>query len=90
MCRGLKLVKTPAKKIPDKSGQREINQSEHTQVLADLPPALVFDVADTGANRKRMIFFVKHVRSSPADMHQQWSATVELCRSKEITMSLFR
>ena len=65
MCRGLKLVKTPAKKIPDKSGQRKINQSQHSQVLADLPPALVFDVADTGANRKRMIFFVKHAAVPP-------------------------
>jgi hypothetical protein len=70
VCSRLKLVKTPAKKIPDKSCQRKINQSQHTQVLADLSPALVFDVVDTGANRKRMIFFVKHLSSSPADMNQ--------------------
>jgi hypothetical protein len=75
MCNRLKLVKTPAKRIPDKRGEHEINQSQHIQVLADLPPELVFDVPDTGANRKRMIFFVKHVSSFPAGMNQQGSDT---------------
>jgi hypothetical protein len=68
VCNGLKLVKTPAKKVTDTSGERKINQSQHSQVL-DLPPAFAFargfGLADIGANRKRMIFFVKHVRISP-------------------------
>jgi hypothetical protein len=68
VCNGLKLVKTTAKKITDTSGERKINQSQHSQVL-DLPPASAFargfGLADIGANRKRMIFFVKHVRISP-------------------------
>jgi hypothetical protein len=71
VCKRLKLVKTPAQRISDKSGQNKINQSQHTQVLAESSPALVFGAADTGANRKRMIFFVKHVPSSPGDMNQQ-------------------
>jgi hypothetical protein len=78
VCDGLKLVKTTAKRIPDKGGQQKINQSEHTQVLADLPTALVFEMADTGANRKRMIFFVKRVPSFPGDMNQQKSDTLSL------------
>ena len=60
VCPRLKLVKTPAKKIPDKNSQRKINQSQHTQVITELLPALVVNMADTGANRKRTIFFVKH------------------------------
>src|SRR5689334_17414139 len=51
-----------------------------------LTTAVVFNVADIGANRKRMNFFVKHVRCREATV----VATVELCRSKEITMPLFR
>src|SRR4051812_38162098 len=44
------------------------------------------DVAYTGANRKRIIFFVKHVR------HRETAivVTVELCRSKEITTTRLR
>jgi hypothetical protein len=66
---GLELVKTPAKKVTDTSEQCEINQSQHSQVLADLPPVRVlvggFGPAIIGANRKRSVFFVKHVRISP-------------------------
>src|SRR5262249_41955787 len=91
----LELVKAPAKKIPDKSGQRKINQSQHTQVLADSPPELVFDVPDTGANRKRMIFFVKRVASSfgdmkPARLVRHVVTRLEFDRSKEITTPRFR
>jgi len=73
VCNGLELVKTPAKEVTDTSGQREINQSQHSQVLADLSPAPIFvrgfGPAGIGANRKRSIFFVKHVRISPAEMN---------------------
>jgi hypothetical protein len=65
---GFELEKSPAKKVTDTSGQQKIDQSQHSQVL-DLPPASAFargfGLADIGANRKRMIFFVKHVRISP-------------------------
>jgi hypothetical protein len=68
VCNGLELVKTPAKKVTDTSGQRKINQSQHSQVL-DLPPASAlargFGPAGISANRKRSIFFVKHVRIFP-------------------------
>lgn len=93
MCNRLKLVETPAKRIPDKSRQDKINQSQHTEVLADLPPELVFVVPNTGANRKRMIFFVKHVSTSPGNVDQQGFdgfTALEFDRSKEITMSLLR
>jgi hypothetical protein len=63
------VVKATAKEIPDTRGQRKINQSQHSQVLADLVPAPAFargfGLAGIGANRKRSIFFVKHVRISP-------------------------
>jgi hypothetical protein len=36
MCNGYKPVKAPAKKITDTNGQSEVNQSQHTQILADL------------------------------------------------------
>jgi len=69
VCNRRKLVKTPAQKIPDTSGNPKINQSQHSQVFADLPPALAvapsFGVAGIGANRKRSFFFVKHVRIIP-------------------------
>jgi hypothetical protein len=65
----LELVKTPAKKVTDTSGQRKINQSQHSQILADLLPAPAFargfGLAGMSANRKRSIFFVKHVRIVP-------------------------
>jgi hypothetical protein len=68
VCNGLELVKTAAKKVTDTSGERKINQSRHSQVL-DLPPASAFargfGLAGISANRKRAIFFVKHVRISP-------------------------
>jgi hypothetical protein len=68
VCNRLELVKTPAKKVTDTSGKRKINQSQHSQVL-DLPPAPAFargfGLAGISANRKRSIFFVKHVRIFP-------------------------
>jgi hypothetical protein len=65
MCDGLEVVKAPAKKIPDTNGQRKINQSQHSQVLADLRPTPAFGVAGVGANRKRSFFFVKYVGILP-------------------------
>jgi hypothetical protein len=70
VCNGLELVKTPAKKVTDTSGQRKINQSQHSQVLVldlRLASALArgFGPAGISANRKRSIFFVKHVRIFP-------------------------
>jgi hypothetical protein len=62
VCEGRKLIAAPAKKITNASGQPKIDQSQHTQFLADLWPALAFGVAGAGANRKRSIFFVKHLR----------------------------
>jgi hypothetical protein len=66
VCNRLEPVETSAKKIPGTRGQPKINQTQHTQVLADLPTvpafALRFGVAGIGANRKRSFFFVKHVR----------------------------
>ena len=66
---GLELVKTPAKKVTDTSGERKINQSQHSQVLTDLPPEAAlergFGSGGIGANRKRSVFFVKHARISP-------------------------
>jgi len=67
VCNGLELVKTAAKKVTDTSGERKINQSRHSQVL-DLPASAFargFGLAGISANRKRAIFFVKHVRISP-------------------------
>jgi len=65
VCHGLELVKTPAEKVTDTSGKRKINQSQHSQVLV-LPPASAFargfGLAGISGNRKRWIFFVKHVR----------------------------
>jgi hypothetical protein len=62
-------VKAPAKEIPDTNGQRKIDQSQHSQVLADLQPAPAFargfGVAGVGANRKRSFFFVKYVPIIP-------------------------
>jgi hypothetical protein len=70
VCNRRELVKTPAKKVTDTSGQRKINQSQHSQIL-DLPPASAFaqDFGPAGisANRKRSIFFVKQVRISLRD-----------------------
>jgi hypothetical protein len=70
VCNRLELVKAPAKEIPDTSGQRKINQSQHSQVL-DLPPASAFargfGPAGISANRKRLFFFVKHVRKIGKD-----------------------
>jgi hypothetical protein len=67
----LELVKTPAKKVTDASGERKINQSQHSQFLADLPPAPAFvrgfilaGISANRANRNRSFFFVKHLRIS--------------------------
>ena len=49
-------VKAPAKEIPDTNGQAEINQSQHKKTLVNSPPS-------TGANPKRAISSVKHLRS---------------------------
>jgi hypothetical protein len=69
VCDRPELVKAPAKEIPDRNGQRKINQSQHSQVLADLLPTLAFapgfGVAGVGANRKRTFFFVKYVSIVP-------------------------
>jgi hypothetical protein len=68
VCNRLKLVKTPAKKVTDTSGQRKINQSQHSQVL-DLRLASAFargfGPAGISANRKRSMFLVKQARVSP-------------------------
>jgi hypothetical protein len=56
MCDRYELVKSPAKEITDANSQSEINQSQHTQILADLRPS-------TGANPKCAIFSVKHSRN---------------------------
>jgi len=56
------LIKATAEKVPDASGQYQINQSRHSQVSADLGPtrafAQGFGAQAIGANRKRTIFFV--------------------------------
>ena len=72
----LELVKTAAKEVTDTSGQRQINQNQHSQVLADLaaaPAAFVqgFDLEGISANRKRSIFSVKHLRFRAAEMNQK-------------------
>ncbi|PYL23332.1 MAG: hypothetical protein DMF37_10105 [Verrucomicrobia bacterium] len=80
MCNGLELVKTPAKEVTGTSGQREINQSQHSQVL-DLPPASAFarafGLADISANRKRSIFFVKHLGIIPQKRTSETPETLE-------------
>jgi hypothetical protein len=53
VCDGYEPVKSPAKKITDTNSQYEINQSQHTQILADL-------TVSAGANPKRAISSVKH------------------------------
>jgi hypothetical protein len=72
VCNGLELIKTPAKEVTDTSGQREINQSQHSQLL-DLRLASAFargfGPAGISANRKRSIFFVKRVCIFP----QRWN-----------------
>jgi hypothetical protein len=66
VCDRRELVKTPAKKVTDANRQCEIYQSQHSQVFTDFSAASIFvqgfGLAGIGANRKRMISFVKHVR----------------------------
>jgi len=71
----LELVKTAAKEVTDTSGQRQINQNQHSQVLADLAAVLAFGqgfgLAGISANRKRSIFFRQTPPLPRAEMNQK-------------------
>src|SRR2546430_5325199 len=95
MCDRLELIKAPAEKITDPGGQYQINQSDHSQISADLRPAHPFargfGVQATGANRKRTIFFVNtalilsrnEVERLLSFRNDNALAMAEFCPSKE-------